>query len=368
MDCVAEAEVKFALCETCSERQGQNMLLGVSDQNCYICRGLTSRVDSLAKQVVLEARKYQFRTFSIGLILPSGVQEREDELRSEFKIRGGETIKAQTSRRISEIASRMLHKRVERLNPELTVLVDMKEGMVRASSKSLFAHCKYSKPRGLAQRRRFCTHCGGRGCERCDSSGYDRVPSVEEAIDTRLRKALKANRVKITWFGTEDDESVVSSPGRPFVVEVKSPALRVLPRSMAIRTVKGMVKVRSLGVLRGKPTRFPRFYFKTCALINPNQKVSPKELRMVEKKMRRVTVEYRNNKGKVVYKKVRSLRVRHSKGLLKAVIVLDGGLPVRRLITGESVSPSLAELLRTSLSCQRFDILRVWESGGFEFG
>ena len=51
-----------------------------------------------------------------------------------------------------------------------------------------------------------------------------------------------------------------------------------------------------------------------------------------------------------------------------AEIKLDGGLPVKRLISGGSVSLSLAELLKTPLSCQRFDILRVWESGGFKFG
>ena len=49
-----------------------------------ICRGLTSRITKVGEKVLRGAKRYQFKTFSIGMILPSGVQEREDRLRSDL--------------------------------------------------------------------------------------------------------------------------------------------------------------------------------------------------------------------------------------------------------------------------------------------
>jgi len=39
---------------------------------------------------------------------------------------------------------------------------------------------------------------------------------------------------------------------------------------------------------------------------------------------------------------------------------MDGGLPVKRLVSGEAVSPSLSESIGIPLRCERFDIMRVW--------
>ena len=46
---------------------------------------------------------------------------------------------------------------------------------------------------------------------------------------------------------------------------------------------------------------------------------------------------------------------------------LDGGLPVKRFVSGELVSPSISEVLKTEVRCRRFDICEVKETGRFEF-
>ena len=46
---------------------------------------------------------------------------------------------------------------------------------------------------------------------------------------------------------------------------------------------------------------------------------------------------------------------------------LDGGLPVKRFVSGELVSPSVSEVLKTEVRCSRFDIREVKETGEFEF-
>jgi len=47
---------------------------------------------------------------------------------------------------------------------------------------------------------------------------------------------------------------------------------------------------------------------------------------------------------------------------------LDGGLPVKRFVSGELVSPSVSEVLKTEVRCRKFDIREVKETGKLEFG
>ena len=367
-DPVVDGRNGFSLCEVCAVRQGTDStgFELVKGKSCYICRGLTSRITKVGEKVLRGAKRYQFKTFSIGMILPSGVQEREDRLRSDFRIRGRVTVKSELAGEIADLVGRRMRKKVDRLHPELTVLVNLGSDTIDMAAKSAFIYGRYTKPRGVSQRRTLCDSCGGRGCDECDS-GYARIPSVEKVIGDRFLKLLRSHRIKFTWLGSEDSDSIVFPPGRPFVVEVKSPMRHKVPARMVLRTGRGTVKVTGLRRLRGKPSSIPAFTFKTRAFLESEVPVKPVTTEL--KAMRNSMVQYMNNKGKTVYKKVHQLRILTAKGRKLVVeIKLDGGLPVKRLVNGDSVSPSLSEVLKTPLSCQRFDILRVWESGGFEFG
>jgi tRNA pseudouridine synthase 10 len=365
---VVDGRSGFSLCKVCAARQGADFTSFelVKAKSCYICGGLTSRIATAGEKVLRGAKRYQFKTFSIGMILPSGVQEREDQLRSDLRMRGRMTIKSELTGEIADLVGRRMRKKVDRLHPELTVLVNLDNDAVGIAAKSIFIYGRYTKPRGVSQRRTLCDRCWGRGCDECDS-GYAKIPSIEKAVGDRFLRLLRSPRVKFTWLGSEDTDSTVFPPGRPFVVEVKSPMKHKMPARMVLRTGAGTVKVTGLRRLRGKPSSIPAFTFKTRAFLESETPVKPMMSEL--KGMRNWMVQYENNKGKTVYKKVHQLRVVTAKGRrLTVEIKLDGGLPVKRLVNGDSVSPSLSELLKTPLSCQRFDILRVWESGGFEFG
>jgi tRNA pseudouridine synthase 10 len=363
---VVDAE-RFSLCETCAGRQGDGAGFDLAEgSGCFICHGLTSSLASTERRIVREARRHQFETFSVGMILPAGVQEREDRLRSELRIRGRATIKSQLTGKIASFIQSELDKKVDRLHPDLTAVVDLATDTVNLTTKSIFVYGRYTKPRGLSQRRTVCERCNGRGCGACDG-GYARTPSLEAVVDNRLVRLLGAQRTKFTWFGSEDPDSLVYPPGRPFVVEVKNPRKRKTPARLALRTGKGLAKISGLKVLKGRPSSIPSFTFETRAFIESETPVDPSALRSRRVKGT-ISVEYRNNKDKVVNKKVYRLRIRAKGKNMVAEIKLDGGLPVKRFVGGDSVYPSLSELLKTPLKCQRFDILRVWESGDLEFG
>src|SRR5712691_11254496 len=362
-----EALQRYELCEPCSLRQGFREARATNPRRCFICRGLTTRLDEIQSDVLRRLRGYEFRTFSVGLSLPEGMQEREDQLRSEYKLKGGETIKGWLSRNLSERIAGATRKLVDKLNPELAVLVDLDASEVRLNSRPLFIYGRYTKPAGVAQRKTLCADCGGGGCAVCGYSGYDGKMSVESVIQKRLGPLLGSKKMKFTWIGTEDPESAVGPSGRPFVVEAKNPRKRRVLRGFVSRTGMGQIRVSSLKLLPSRPLKLPSFKFRTRVTIESSSTVSPEDLRRLSRVMRNVVVEFRRPGEKPAYKRVYGVKARAAGRGILAEIKLDGGLPVKRLVNGDSVSPSISEVLKADLKCRKFDILKV-EVGEFQFG
>ena len=230
-----EKPKEFPLCGFCLDRQGAvggGLRLAEDDADCFICEGMSGDLGGITKRILSRLKGFEFKTFSIGLILPHGVQEREDTLRSELKIRGGETVKSELAGRIAKavVEGARRGKKVDRLLPDVSVLVDIGSEDVEVTSKPLFLYGRYTKPRGVAQRILFCGECGGRGCGKCKGTGYSSSPSVEGLVSKRLGAALGSKRFKFTWFGSEDPDSVVFPPGRPMVIESKNPRRRHAPK------------------------------------------------------------------------------------------------------------------------------------------
>jgi tRNA pseudouridine synthase 10 len=368
---VDEKPLEFPLCRFCRDRQGTarfDTLLAANEDGCFICKGMSGNLGGVTERIISRLGRFEFRTFSVGLMLPHGFQEREDTLRSELKIRGGETIKSELAGRIAEGVVKGMRggkKKVDRLHPDATVLVDLGSEAVEITSKPLFLYGRYTKPRGVAQRRLFCEGCNGRGCERCKGTGYSGAPSVEGAVSKRLGALLGSKKFKFTWFGSEDSDSLVFPPGRPMVIESKSPRRRRAPKALKLRTGKGGMAVSGIHVVT-KKFEHPAFTFMTRVVIRADSRVAGEDVKRLQKEMRNALVQYRNNKGRLIDKKVYFVKASARGKRITADIKLDGGLPVKRLVSGEAVSPSFSESMRMPLRCERFDIMGVWPKPGKE--
>ena len=191
---MAETVQKYRLCRTCVERQAGDVadFQVVPDDDCFICGGLTARVEAVAEDAAVRAESYEFKTFVVGLSLPEGVQEREDEVRSAFKLKGKQTIKTQLSAIIGARVAGKLRKKLDKSRLDLTILIDLANSLIRIQSRSLFFFGRYTKPRGVFQRRERCSECLGRGCEACQQTGLDPTPSVEEKVGRKLVAATRA--------------------------------------------------------------------------------------------------------------------------------------------------------------------------------
>ena len=322
----------------------------------------------MAEAAARAARRYQFETFAVGISLPEGVQEREDELRSNLKLKGNETIKTQTAKLIAAHVSGKLRKRVDKSRPDLTLLVNTDSGDIAVSSRPVFFYGRYTKPRGVSQKRELCPCCLGIGCSKCGKTGFERKPSVEELLRRKLLRLSGSDRMTFTWLGNEDRESRVFPPGRPFVAEVKNPVRRVFLRRFAARYRGGQVSVSAGRVLPAKPVRLPTFKFRTEILATAASKVTPQALAELRSAFRRATVKFERPHDRPTWKTVymADATVRGRKLVIQAE--LDGGLPVKRFVSGELVSPSVSEVLKTEVKCRRFDICGVTETGKFEIG
>ena len=98
---------------------------------------------------------------------------------------------------------------------------------IEITTRSIFVIGNYIKrKRGINQKKQRCKECKTYGYKICKFSGFQRSPSVENEIQKFLKKKFIANDVKISWFGSEDNNSLVKNKGRPFCAEIVSPTKR----------------------------------------------------------------------------------------------------------------------------------------------
>lgn len=359
---------EYRLCEYCAERQGKaEGVRVVEGRQCFVCEGLMDGVPMIAEQAIRRARRYEFHTFSVGVLMPEGVQEREDELRSELKVKGVETIKTQAARTVAQKLSARLGKTVDRSRPDLSLLVRLDGGEPQISSRPVFFYGKYTKPPGTSQKRELCQHCSGEGCRVCRRTGFEQKPSVEEQLRRKLSNFSGSDRMIFTWLGSEDRGSRVYPPGRPFVAEVKSPMKRAFPRKFTSRFRGGQVSVSAGKVLPSKPIRMPSFKFRTEIHATAASKVQAEDLGALRRAFRKVSVRFERPHARPTSKTVYRASAEAKGRTLVIDAMLDGGLPVKRFVSGELVSPSVSEVLKTEVRCRKFDICEVKETGKFEY-
>ena len=107
------------------------------------------------------------------------------------------------------------------------------------TAKSLFLYGRYTKPRGVAQRRVFCERVRRKGVRGMQVRLQQGAQRRRRSSKRGSGKILRSTKFKFTWFGSEDPDSAVFPPGRPFIAEVKGPRRRDVPSSVWPQDGKG---------------------------------------------------------------------------------------------------------------------------------
>lgn len=367
------------LCHLCTKREfpskvPRTVRKALKPSECDICHGELSKIPELASEVTEELEEYEFETFQVGTIVPQRSLDKEDELRSLYKIRGLENFKSQITRTLASRIAKSTRKKIEYSRPELVVLISLIDHSVSLSPKSLWLEGRYWKSeRGIPQRTKQCTVCSGVGCANCNFKGMEK-DTVQSLITSFLDETFLSAGCNFIWIGSEDENSLVMGDGRPFFAELVRPK----KRNKAISKLFGRKKKESekleIGhgvsfqvkkILTSKPISIPQFKLESLVhLVKAASETSTVDTASLEAMFssRDILVDI-PRKFKRVRKRIDSVKVENHEEHLDLRIKSDGGIPIRKLIQREEsgITPKIGDFLNGYAidEAQPFDILSV---------
>ena len=362
---------KYELCDNCLGRLfskqlhlSSNKLLGKklkknlnSSQKCYICKNLFDNLNHFLKLMLDVSLNYSFSSFSVGAMIKPSVIDRDDYIRSKYKLKGIDSIKTDITRELGKSFSRKTKKTVDFLDPNLTFTVNLKDESCQLRSKSITLSGRYVKTlREITQKQKPCANCSGKGCRICNFHGISKFDSIEGLISKFLFEKLGGTTAKFTWIGGEDKSSLVLGSGRPFFVKIQNP----LKRNLKLTSVKSnFLKINNLKIVHESPTKPLKFNSSIELKISTDDEIDSKNLKKLKDLQKHPIIVYEKS-GKRSEKKIFSVKYKkNSKNAFTLFIKAEGGLPIKRFVDGDDVSPGLSQILNTSCKCQEFDFLDI---------
>lgn len=325
---------------------------------CHICKNVFDNLHVYLAKMLESSSGYEFRTFLVGATLKPSVLDRDDHIRSQFKLRGIDGIKTSITRELARQFSKKTKKRSQQLGPELTITVDFKTESCSAYSRPVYAFGRYVKEiRGIPQKQKPCENCLGRGCVTCGHHGMAEYDSVEGMLCRYLFERFGARQAKITWVGGEDSKSLVLGAGRPFFARIANPKKRNPRLPKKIRSDK--ITIRSLKIIPRIPATPVSFVSKASLLISTENPVLQEDVEKLGQ-LQKSTIAIYENSGKRVEKFIHGVRYKiDSENSFRLFLRVDGGVPLKRLVTGENVFPNVSDLISNKSKCEAFDFEEV---------
>ena len=368
-----EAEIilkNYQLCDSClgrlfSKRLGveSNKPLGKKIRKslktgehsaCFICKNLQDSLEGYISQLLREVSDLQFKSFLIGGILKPSMMDRDDFIRSKYKLQGIENIKTDITRETSKKFSRKTHTKIDKVSPDLTITINFKTSNIEYHTKPVILFGRYTKKiRGLPQKQKKCVNCNGKGCTVCFNHGITEFESIEGRLSKYLYKKLKANQVKFSWIGGEDKSSLVMGTGRPFLVKALSPKIRKTRFEKKIDLDD--VFIHGLRFVEDIPKQPPRFKSIIQLLVETEDKITSSDLRIL-KLVRKSPVQIFEKFQKRTEKKIYQIKYKkNSEYSFTVWLAAEGGFAVKRFVEGPNVDPNLSDLLGKKCRCKLFD-------------
>ena len=362
---------KYELCDNCLGRlfskqlhRSSNKLLGKklkknlnSTKKCYICKNLFENLNHFLKLMLDVSSNYSFLSFSVGAMIKPSIIDRDDYIRSKYKLKGIDSVKTDITKELRKLFFKKTKKIIDLLDSDVTFTVNLKDESCEMRSKSIYLSGRYIKTlRGIPQKQKSCENCFGKGCRICNFHGISEFNSIEGIISKFLFKKFGGTTAKFTWIGGEDKSSLVLGTGRPFFVKIKNP----LKRYSKLNSVTfDSLKITNLKIITESPKKPLKFNSLIELKISTENDIDSKNLKKL-KDLKKLPVVVYEKSGKRSEKKVFSIKYKkNSKNTFTLVIQSEGGLPVKRFVSSIDVTPGISQILNTSCMCQEFDFLDI---------
>lgn len=328
--------------------------LKISNKKCHICKNIFDAIPFYVTKMQEASSPYDFKSFLVGAKLKPSVLDRDDHIRSQFKLRGIDGIKTSITRELAKQFTRKTKKRQNQQEPDLTMTVDFKTESCEAHSKSLYLFGMYTKPtRDIPQKQKPCQNCLGKGCVTCNRHGIAEFDSVEGMICKYVFDKFGATQAKITWIGGEDASSLVLGSGRPFFVKLLNPKKRkiTLPKTI----ISDKIKIHNLRQISKIPSGPIPFLSKVKLLITTENPVTQESLAQLDS-LNNNTVAIYEKSGKRSEKKIYSVKYFiDSQNSFLLELNLDGGVPLKHFVSGDDIFPNVSDIISNKCELEQFD-------------
>lgn len=365
----------ISICNYCNERNfrfaEKNVtrfrtsinIIGSGKNECHICNNLFQKTIYAIQNDVTNSqyfiKDYREKKIEIGTSLPLFLFEKEDNLRSLFKIKGLPNIKNQYNNILRSEIMKETGCTIDHLNPDIRIQVFIDSQFnydVKYKTKSLLLLGKYNKyQRGISQRTNFNNMNNDKKKDHKDGS-YSHF-TIEDIIMEYLYVQSGSKNIKIAWSGSEDKNSLVLGNGRPFVVKIDSPQYRNIEK---ILEIEDKLKLIFEEIQNEDINKYYQYKIQINALINITEdyvdKVDLKE--NVSKLIGDIRFQINN---KTIRKRIysSSYKIIDDKNF-EMNLLLDNGIPIKQLIGGkEFIEPCLSNLINKKCECLFFDIGEV---------
>lgn len=343
-------------------------------EKCSVCKNFfREKINEVANSINKKLKDIEFETFLIGSIPTDEMQNAEEKIWEKIGADFSELIKSEINREVGKIVEKITGKKFELEDPDVTILVDLKNDAIRFRIKSLFIAGGYKKlVRGIPQTKWICPNCMGKGCIECKGVGKLYKSSVQEIIANPIMKLTDGKDSAFHGSGREDID-VRCLDYRPFVIEILKPLKRKIDLEKAMREINKSktVKVSALRfsdknfVRKIKTDRYEKTYYAEVVFV---KKIDKKKLKEVSKIIRvpieqktptRVSHRRANLLRKRSVKKI-SYKIVNSKKILFKIRA-ESGLYIKELINGDEgrTKPSIAEILNNKVKKISLDVVKI---------
>jgi len=363
----------YDLCDSCLGRLfskqmnlASNKLLGKklklslkkSIKKCFICKNLLDNLAPYLKLMLDASSKYDYSSIVVGALIKPSIIDRDDYIRSKYKLRGIDSVKTDITKELGKLFIKKTKRRIDFLNPDLTFTINFKDESCQLRSKPILLHGRYTKStRELPQKQKSCVNCSGKGCRSCDFHGISEYDSVEGKISEFLFNKFGGTTAKFTWIGGEDKSSLVLGSGRPFFVKLQNPFKR--NPSLPKKVTADSIVIHNCKIISEPPKTPIKFHSLIELKISTENEIQSNNMKKLKSILSGPVVVYEKS-GKRSEKIISNLKYKKTaKNCFTLFINAEGGLPVKRFVDGDDVTPGIRQIMNDKCTCTTFDFLEI---------
>ncbi len=338
-------------------------------RKCFICDNkINDIIDYYSQRIANIINEKHINSFVLGIKGVINYIMREESIVNEFGLSYWENIKREMKREIGKRIQMLTSAKVDFLNPEAMIIIDIDRDNIYIESPSLLVYGRYWKLGRMISQSIWLT-----------KNGLKRYSlSIEEVVKTLARDGF-GDDVVLHIAGREDVDVRALGSGRPFVLEIKKPRKRDLDikdLENRLNSVSRWLKFElNMFVDRDFVSRVKKgcrtSYKIYRAIVMVDRDLSIDDMMKLGEFFRDRIIEQRTP-TRVLKRKEDVLRRRKlfdvkarliSPRIFEALIKCEGGLYIKELVSGDNgrTLPSFSSVLKTNATCIVLDVLYVHE-------